>query len=256
MGTALIKGFLAKGLLQKENLRAYDLDLEKPKALGLTAEYSAFEVVEKSDMVFICVKPQNIDDVLNEIEDITGSRLIVSIVAGVTSQTIESKLKEARVVRVMPNTPATINEMAAGYSLGSKASDEDGIMVGKLLASIGVAYLVDEKQIDAVTGLSGSGPAYIYYVIASMIDAGIKSGLNEQVAVDLVLQTVRGAVNMIIQTGREPADLIAEVSSPGGTTVEGLRVLDEAKVSETIAKAIEAATKRSAELGNKKSKKH
>lgn len=249
MGQALIKGFLSKGMLQKDEVLAYDLDMSKLKELDVASKYSAFEVVENSDIVFLCVKPQDLDVVLDEIKDITGSRLVVSIAAGVTTKKIESRLREARVIRVMPNTPAVIYEMAAAYCLGKRASEEDSMYVGNLLNSIGVVFRVEEPLMDVVTGLSGSGPAYVYYVIKALADAGVQQGLSEKASLNLVLQTVRGAVDMVIVTKKEPEQLIDEVKSPGGTTVEALKTLDDMNVDESFKKAVDAATRRSKELG-------
>jgi pyrroline-5-carboxylate reductase len=245
----MLTGFINKGLINPSDVRVYDKNPAVAKRFNVACEFSAFEVVEKSEVVFLCVKPQNIDDVLDEIKDIAGSRLIVSIAAGVSTRKIESRLKEARVVRVMPNTPALIHEVAAAYCLGELAQEEDAMFVGSLFNSIGVAYRVEEAMIDAVTGLSGSGPAYAYYVIKALTEAGVKEGLDEGVALNLTLQTVRGAVDMVIATKRSPDELIEEVKSPGGTTVEGLRVLDERKVHKAFVDAVRAATKRSRELG-------
>ncbi|MBU0762241.1 MAG: pyrroline-5-carboxylate reductase, partial [Candidatus Altiarchaeota archaeon] len=208
MGQALISGFLSKGLIKKEEILAYDLDMNKPKKMGLATKYSAFEVVENSDIVFLCVKPKDFDIVLSEIRDICGSRLVVSVAAGITTSYMESFLHEARVIRVMPNTPATIYELAGAYCLGSRASEEDSVFVGGLLNSIGVAYQVSEELMDAVTGLSGSGPAYIYYIIKALTDAGVKQGLTDEASINLVLQTIRGAVDMVIVTKKDPTELI------------------------------------------------
>jgi pyrroline-5-carboxylate reductase len=249
MGSALLKSFLTNGLIKAENVLAYDRDPKALKRADVEGRYSAFEVVEDSDAVFICVKPKDMDDVLAEIEDIAGSRLIVSIAAGVSTKRIEARLKEARVVRVMPNTPAVINELAAAYCMGRRAHEEDAVLVGSLLSSLGVAFRVEEELMDAVTGLSGSGPAYVYYVINALVDAGVRQGLPEEVALNLVLQTVRGAVDMVITTGRTPNELIDEVISPGGTTEEGLNVLDKMKVGEAFSEAVEAATRKSKKLG-------
>lgn len=249
MGSAMLSGFMRKGLIDAKDVLAYDKDPKALKRTGVGTKYSAFEVVERSDVVFICVKPKDMDEVLDEIEDITGSRLVVSLAAGVSTKAIEARLKQARVIRVMPNTPAVINEVAAGYCLGKRAREEDAVLVGSLLNSIGIAFRVSEKMMDAVTGLSGSGPAYVYYFIKSMVAAGVAQGLPEKVALNLVLQTVRGATDMVITTKKEPNELIKQVKSPGGTTEEGLRVLKEAKVDKAIKQAVKAAAKKSRELG-------
>ncbi|MFH0861397.1 MAG: pyrroline-5-carboxylate reductase [Candidatus Altiarchaeota archaeon] len=249
MGSALLSGFIGKGLISASDVRAYDKNLSSVKRMNVGYEYSSFEVVEKSEVVFLCVKPKDMDDVLDEIRDIAGSRLIVSIAAGISLKRIESKLKEARVIRVMPNTPAMIQETAAAYSLGTLAREEDAMFVGSLLNSIGVAYRVEEKDLDAVTGLSGSGPAYVYLMIDALMEAGIKEGLDEEVALNLTLQTVRGAADMVAATNKSPMELIAEVKSPKGTTVEGLKVLEKCRVRKAFQDAVKAAAKRSRELG-------
>jgi pyrroline-5-carboxylate reductase len=249
MGSALLTGFIGKGLITADEVKVYDRDPRVAAKLNLAAELSAFEVVEKSEVIFLCVKPKDVDDVLDEIRDIAGSRLIVSVAAGVSTKRIESKLKEARVVRVMPNTPAMVLEMAAAYSLGSRALEEDALLVGSLLNSVGVAYWVDESLMDAVTGLSGSGPAYIYYVIKALVDAGVREGLPQEVALNLTVQTVKGAADMVASTKRTPDELIGDVASPGGTTVEGLRALEFRGVHEAIVEAVRAAARRSRELG-------
>jgi len=249
MGGALLEGFLSKNLLNPAEIRVYDKNPKAARRFNVTSEYSAFEVVEKSEAVFLCVKSQDMEDVLDEIRDISGSRLIISIAAGYSTKRIESKLKEARVIRVMPNTPAVIYELAGAYCLGRRATEEDAVFVGSLLNSIGVAYRMDERQMDAVTGLSGSGPAYVYYLIDAFTNAGVKEGLSANASLNLTLQTFRGAVDMVITTKKTPTALIDEVKSPKGTTAEGLKVFDELKVAKAVEKAVSAATKRSKELG-------
>jgi pyrroline-5-carboxylate reductase len=249
MGSALLSGFVSKGLLNQADVRAYDRDPAAARRMEVPFELSAFEVVEKSDVVFICVKPKDVDDVLDEIRDIAGSRLVISVAAGISTRRIESKLKEARVIRVMPNTPALIYELAGAYCLGARATEEDDVFVGGLLNSVGIAYRVDESLMDAVTGLSGSGPAYVYYLIKAMAKAGAKEGLPEDVALNLTLQTFRGATDMVITTGKSPDRLIDDVKSPKGTTEEGLKALEGLKAAEAVMEAVKAAARRSRELG-------
>ncbi len=249
MGSALLTGFIEKGLIKPESVRIYDRDPHVVRRMNLRAEYSAFEVVEKSEIIFICVKPKDMDDVLDEIRDIAGSRLIVSIAAGIPIRRIEAKLREARVVRVMPNTPAMVGEMAAAYSMGRRALEEDAVLVGSLLNSVGVAYPVAEELLDAVTGLSGSGPAYAYYFIQALIEGGVREGLPDEIARNLAIQTVRGAAGMASASSRPLPELIDDVRSPGGTTAEGLKTLDERKVHESVAEAVQAAARRSRQLG-------
>lgn len=252
MGGALIKGFLQKREVEPENLIVYDKDAEKSQALaeetGVHLAEKLEELVEGVDVLFLAVKPQDLDDVLDEIAPIVDGVLIVSIAAGVSTRHIEGKTGGKRVIRVMPNTPALVYEMAAGYCLGENATGEDESLVSDLLSSIGIAHRVGENLMDAVTGLSGSGPAYIYLIVKALRDAGIEQGLPEEVASDLAAQTVKGASEMILSKTGEPDALIEAVKSPGGTTIEAMKVLEQSDIYETIKKAVAAATERSKEL--------
>jgi pyrroline-5-carboxylate reductase len=199
-----------------------------------------------SDIIFLAVKPQVMDNVLEEIED--TDKLVVSIAAGITIGHLESKLKNARVIRVMPNTPCLVGEMAAGFSLGKKVKDDDVKLIEELLNSAGKAYLLNEKLLDGVTGLSGSGPAFVAYLLEGMIEAGVKEGLNKDIATELALQTFKGTAKLLQETGISPLELIDMVSSPGGTTVEGMSVLKKSDVKSVLRETIKAAAKRSKEL--------
>ncbi len=154
-----------------------------------------------------------------------------------------------RLVRVMPNTPCLIGEGACGYCLGDRATPEDGELVGKLLEAVGTAWQVEEKMLDAVTGLSGSGPAFVYVIIEALSDAGVRVGLPRHIAASLAAETIRGAVDMVLSTGEHPAVLKDRVASPGGTTIAGLQVMEEGALRATLIAAVEAATERSIELG-------
>ena len=148
----------------------------------------------------------------------------------------------------MPNTPALVGELSAGYCLGKASSEEDAELVGDLLKSIGVAVKVSEELMDAVTGLSGSGPAYVYYLIDALSKAGVKQGLNEKDALALSAKTVKGAAEMVLSTGKSPQELIDMVCSPGGTTIEGMKVLEESDVQSVLAKTVKAAAEKSRKL--------
>lgn len=249
MGTALIKAVKQAGLAK--SMIASDKNIENLnhiKGLAKTTTDNK-EVVEKSDIVFLCVKPFDIEDVLKHIKSAVKKQIIVSIAAGIRIKTIEDVLKNKKVVRVMPNAPCMVGEMAAGFSLGSKASQDDAIIVEEILSSAGKAFLLKEELLDAVTGLSGSGPAFIAYLIEALIEGGIKSGLNRDVATELALQTAFGTVKLLKEKGMSPKELINMVSSPGGTTLAGREILEKSDVNQILIETIKRATERSKELG-------
>jgi pyrroline-5-carboxylate reductase len=167
----------------------------------------------------------------------------------VTLARLEAGLGSSRVIRVMPNTPCLVGSSAAAYSLGSAATKSDGELVEQFLHSVGIAVRVDEKLLDAVTGLSGSGPAFVYLMIEALSDGGVRAGLPRDIATQLAAQTVRGAAEMVLQTGQHPGVLKDQVASPGGTTIAGLQALEERGVRGALMAAVEAAARRSRELG-------
>lgn len=244
----MLSGFVSRKVARLGDILACDKDADKLKKLKVKSA-DAKTVVSKSDIIFLCVKPQNMKEVLDEIMDVAGKKLFVSVAAGVSTKFIESTLTDARVVRVMPNTPALVSEMAAGYALGSKATIKDAKDVEKLLSSVGIAVRLDEKDLDAVTGLSGSGPAYVYLFISALKDAGVEEGLSEDEALKLAAQTVKGAAEMILSGMGRPDELIENVKSPGGTTIEGLKALEARGFYETVKEAVRKAAGRSRELG-------
>ena len=179
--------------------------------------------------------------------------LIGSIAAGTRIEAIESALPEGtRVVRVMPNTPCLVSEGAAGYALGKNATEEDGKLVGTMLSAVGEAFLLDEKLLDAVTGLSGSGPAFVYLVIEALSDGGVKMGLPRDAAMRLAAKTVLGAAKMVLETQKHPGELKDAVTSPGGTTIEGIHALERGRLRATLMDAVEVATLKSKMLGEAK----
>jgi pyrroline-5-carboxylate reductase len=181
---------------------------------------------------------------------IRADALVISIAAGITIERLASGLPVGqRIVRVMPNTPCLIGRGASGFSLGKHATAEDGKLVAALLSAVGVAHEVPERLLDAVTGLSGSGPAFVYSMIEALAEGGVASGLSPELAAELSARTVAGAAEMVVQTGETPAVLRDRVTSPGGTTVAGLKVLDERDMKDAVVEAVKAATRRSEELG-------
>ena len=187
---------------------------------------------------------------LEEVAPLVGAKhLVVSIAAGVTLKSLAEQLGDRRLVRVMPNTPCLVGASASGYSAGAAASKEDVALVGRLLNAVGKAFALPEHLLDAVTGLSGSGPAFVYTVIEAMTDGGVHVGLPRDVAIALAAQTVLGAARMVLETGQHPMVLKDAVASPGGTTIAGLHALERGGLRAALMNAVEAATKRSQELG-------
>jgi pyrroline-5-carboxylate reductase len=204
------------------------------------------------EIVVLAVKPQVLPALLqSKRQHFNKKQLVISIAAGISLDVLESSLAgcDCRVVRVMPNTPALIMEGASALCCGSLANDDDLKTAGAIFDAVGKSVVLGESAMDAVTGLSGSGPAYVFSFIEALIDAGVKVGLSRDVAETLSLQTVLGSVKLAINTGKHPADLRAMVTSPGGTTIAGLHEMERAGFQGIIMDAVEAATKRSRELG-------
>ena len=255
MATALARGLLAANLATAERIVASDPAPEASRRFaqetGCRVAASNGEVVAAADVIFLAVKPQQIAGVLADLRSHAGrDHLVISIAAGVPLATLAAGLGEGpRLVRVMPNTPCLVGAGASGYCLGPGATAADAELVGRLLAAVGTAHRVDESLLDAVTGLSGSGPALVYVLIEALSDGGVKVGLPRDVATALAAQTVRGAAEMVLKTGEHPGALKDAVTSPGGTTIAGLAALEAAGVRGAMIAAVEAATRRAAELG-------
>ncbi|OGW19525.1 MAG: pyrroline-5-carboxylate reductase, partial [Nitrospinae bacterium RIFCSPLOWO2_12_FULL_47_7] len=210
------------------------------------------EVAEKCDILILAVKPQAIKKVLRGIHDIVDEKkLVVSIAAGICLGVIESSLgnRKVPVVRTMPNTPALVQEGVTAISPGSHVSKADLLLAHRLFEAVGKTVDVDEIHLDAVTGLSGSGPAYIFMIIEALSDAGVKMGLPRNVANTLTVQTVLGSAKLARESGKHPGELKDMVTSPGGTTISGLHTLEAGGLRTTLMNAVEAATRRSVELG-------
>jgi pyrroline-5-carboxylate reductase len=256
MAGALIRGFLSTGLYRADQIRASDVDAQKrqllKRRLGIATTEDNVALVRESKVVVLAVKPQIMDGVLTEIRPVVTPRhLFVSIAAGVTTPRLEAGLgPQTRVVRVMPNTPALLGKGMAVVVAGANATQADQRLALKLMRAVGRAVAVDDECLmDPVTGLSGSGPAYIYLMAEAMIAGGIAAGLSEALAKELTLQTVTGAAAMLEETGETPQRLREMVTSPGGTTLAGLTELDRRGFVDAVAAAIVAATRRSVELG-------
>jgi pyrroline-5-carboxylate reductase len=255
MGTALAKGFISAGLVKAEQVRAFDPVKETgaafAKETGAKTVKSNVEVAKSCNVLIVAVKPVNVPDLLAEIRDsMTPGHLIITIAAGVPIAKFEAGLGDkTRIIRVMPNTPALLNASATGYALGKSATAADGELCKKLFSAVGVAFQLKESLLDAVTGLSGSGPAYIYMIIEALSDGGVASGLPRDVSTKLAAQTVLGSAKMVLETGMHPGALKDMVTSPGGTTIEGVHELEKGKLRGTLINAVRAATEKSKKLG-------
>ena len=256
MATALARGCVASGLMHANQVLAADPSADSRRAFSeQVPEVEVFDVNEpilkRANVVVLAVKPQIMPTVLGEIAShVTKHHLVVSIAAGITLERIGKGLPaETRLVRVMPNTPCLVGAGASCFSRGPTATDEDAEHVRKILVSVGQAFEVSEDLLDAVTGLSGSGPAFMYRVIESLSAGGIAMGLPPELALQLAAQTARGAAEMVLTTGRSPSELREQVTSPGGTTLAGLNKLTELRGAEAFRDAVIAATQRSQELG-------
>ncbi len=255
MARALAQGFVTGRLIDAEKISYCDPVESACDDFALLVEGARrgennVEVLRQSDVAFLAVKPQSMPAVFTEMGGHIGpDKLIVSIAAGVTLAKLCDGLKTGRVIRVMPNTPALVGQGASAYSLGPGATLADDFIVGQLMSAVGKALPLEEKHLDAVTGLSGSGPAFVYVMIEALSDGGVRMGLPRDVATALAAQTVLGAAQMVLTTEEHPAVLKDKVASPGGTTIAGLAALEQHGLRAALIAAVEAATRRSQELG-------
>jgi pyrroline-5-carboxylate reductase len=255
MGEALIKGLIAANLLKPRQIHVFEVvpaRLEYLRAThGISPHSNIAELAKAATILLLAVKPQTMPAVLTELHSHLSHRpLILSIAAGVPLSTLSKALPEGSpIIRVMPNTPALVQQGASALSRGTHASEEHMQEALALFRAVGGAVEVEEKAMDTVTGLSGSGPGYILLLLESFIDAGVLMGLPRPTARELVLQTVAGTVKMVQESGKHPAELKDLVTSPGGTTIRGLTILEEQGVRGAVMRAVEAATLRSRELG-------
>jgi len=255
MGQALIKGLLQRGGYQPQQIVAADINSllleELRRETGIRTTPSNHRASHDASVVVLAIKPNVVPVVLEELGSILQpSQLLISIAAGIRIAQIESHLGEGvPVVRVMPNTPCLVGEGISCYSPGSHANDEHLKITADIFSSVGIALKVEEKLLDAVTGLSGSGPAFVYLFLEALSDAGVRMGLPRDVANKLAAQTVKGAAVMALESGKHFAALKDMVTSPGGTTIAGIHELESGAFRATVMNAVKAATERSLELG-------
>src|SRR5271168_2007392 len=256
MATALAKGFVnAQIVFPREIIAADPFDTARKQfaeETGAIIAYSNREVAESAHVLILATKPDQVAAVLAEISgSFEPNHLLISIAAGVPIAKLEGGLPAgSRVIRVMPNTPSLVGAGASAFALGKSATAADGELAQKLLSAVGLALPVKESLLDAVTGLSGSGPAYVYQFIEALSDGGVASGLPRDIATKLAAQTVLGGAKMVLETGEHPGALKDQVTSPGGTTIEGLHALEKGKLRATVISAVRAAAEKSKKLGN------
>jgi pyrroline-5-carboxylate reductase len=256
MATAMARGLVQAGVVEARNMVAGDVAAPARQAFakavrGARPAASNVEVARKASVLVLAVKPGQVAEVLEEIRPhFTSHHLLISIAAGVTLTRLETALGEsARVVRVMPNTPALVGAAACGFAVGQATRQADVLLVKKMLSALGLAFQVKESLMDAVTGLSGSGPAYAFLMIEALSDGGVAAGLPRDVATQLAAQTLLGSARMVLETGLHPGSLKDMVTSPGGTTIEGLHELEKAGVRGALVNAVRAAADKSRKLG-------
>ena len=257
MGSALVQGAIKAGAVSSAEIFGCDPVAAAVEAFqestGAAAVANAAELAAACDTILLATKPHDAIAALRlAAEGAAGKpKLVISIAAGLPLSLLQDAVPENfRVIRTMPNTPALVGEGASAFCKGSTATDEDAALVRKLLGAVGLAVEVPERLMDAVTGLSGSGPAYVYLMIEAMADGGVKQGLARADALALAAQTFLGSAKMVIETGIHPAVLKDMVTSPGGTTIAGLAELERHALRSALIDAVTAATRRATELGN------
>ncbi len=254
MGSILVRGMVTRKILSAQNITVTDIDparlADLRSSLKVQVTGDNKKAVKNADIIILAVKPQNFPETLTEIRPVaTQSKMFISIAAGVTTDFIEKALsKTPRVLRVMPNVAAMVGEGAAAVARGHFTKKDDVQYALAILNAVGLAVEVDEKFMNAVTGLSGSGPAYCFVIIEALTDAGVQLGLTRDLAEKLAAQTMLGSARLCLTGKQHPAQLKNMVTSPGGTTAVGLKVLEEGKIRSTLMAAVEAAAKKAKEL--------
>ena len=254
MGEALIRGIVKTGIVPPQELFVTDVRLDRLEELSRTYGLHTLSdnalLVRRVDVVILAVKPQILKAVLQEIAPATPGKLLVSIAAGVSTTEIRRHLPAGtRLIRCMPNTPALVLEGATALARGRDLAPGDLETAQAIFEAVGRVVVLEEEHMDAVTGLSGSGPAYIALVVEALADGGVKVGLDRQTAMTLATQTVLGSARLLLETGAHPGQLKDMVTSPGGTSIAGIHTLEAGGLRRTLIDAVERATLRSRELG-------
>ncbi|PWA49536.1 6-phosphogluconate dehydrogenase, C-terminal-like protein [Artemisia annua] len=251
MAESIARGVVKSGVLPASRITTAHKGVRKTvfQSFGVDVAETNNQVVETSDVVIFSVKPQVVKDAILQLRPVLSEKkLLVSVVAGVKLKDLQEWAGHDRFIRVMPNTPSAVGQGASVMSLGAGATQEDGEIIAKLFGAVGKTWKADEKLFDAVTGLSGSGPAYIFLLIEALADGGVAAGLPRELALGLASQTVLGAASMATETGKHPGQLKDDVTSPGGTTIAGVHELEKSGFRGILMNAVVAAAKRSREL--------
>ncbi len=261
MAEALIRGLLASGSVSASDItisnRRHEKTERNAERWGVRGAPDNVSCVRDADIVMLCVKPQVMRAVLDQCgREVPNDALVISVAAGIPTQAIEAHLSPGqRVVRSMPNTGAIVRQSATAIAAGSSATEIDLAVAREIFDQVGRTVVVEEHHLDAVTGLSGSGPAYIFLIIDALADASVKVGLSRDIGLELAAQTVLGSAQLLLQTGEHPGRLKDQVTSPGGTAIAGLHTLEAGGLRTTLINAVEAATRRARELGDSMMKK-
>lgn len=254
MGTAILVGIIKKGLISPNDIKVFDIDEEKLKNLehnyGINTVKNIEMLFSDADIVILAIKPNKMDEVLRKVvENIKSDTIVISIAAGVTIEKIESILgDDKKIARVMPNTPALVAEAMTSISANKNMNNEDSKIVASIFNSLGKTEFIDEYLVDVVTGLSGSGPAYVYMFIEALADGAVSCGMPRSQAYKFAAQTVLGSAKMMLETAKHPGELKDMVASPGGTTIAGIRKLESLGLRTGVVEAVIAATEKSREL--------
>jgi len=252
MGEAILKALISKANIKSDSVIIFDIDRQKLNALEKSLKVktaSSIKDITKAKYIFLVVKPKDYKDVLSSLkESISENNIIISVLAGIKIESIKNIIGEIPVVRIMPNTPMLVGEGAIGVAFDNLIKEDDKIYLSKLFSSIGETVFVKEEFLDAITGLSGSGPAYVFTFIEAMVLGGVKMGLSYEDSLKLTVQTVLGSAKMLKEIKEHPAILRDKVSSPAGTTIYALHELEKRGFKDAVISAVEQATKRSREL--------
>jgi pyrroline-5-carboxylate reductase len=255
MTEAMVCGLLKSGLSRPDDVWATDILPDRRTYLQSRFKIRTVggnsEAAKAAEILVLCVEPQVLDEVLDQVRSVVSPEaLVISVAAGYSIARVQAHLRpEARIVRVMPNTPSSVLEGMSAMAVGPNVSTEETRLAARIFESVGKVVEIDERLMDAVTGLSGSGPAYVYLMIEALADGGVKMGLPRPVAELLAAQTVLGSARMLLESGEHPGRLKDRVASPGGTTIAGLHKLEKGRLRATLIDAVEASAKRSKELG-------
>ncbi|WP_182188186.1 pyrroline-5-carboxylate reductase [Pectinatus frisingensis] len=254
MAEAIVCGITSQNLLPEKNVFVSDHKASRCEYLknkyNINAYVGSDNFIKNVDVLILAIKPQTAKKAIDEIKNtVNPTTMIISIVTGLTLSVLEKSFPQNPVVRVMPNTPMAVGAGMSAISLGSHVNETNSVTAEKIFAAAGAAIIVEEKLMDAVAGLSGSGPAFIFIIIDALSDAGVKAGLKRDAAIKLAAQTVLGSAKMVLETGLHPAQLRDQVTSPGGTTIEGVQVMEEHGVRGALIDTVTAAVAKSRSMG-------